>query len=80
MRDKYELLLLLKDIYIRRDYFGLCAALNELHDSGNIKFKEYRYLRLIMYLKRPKGKEFGQFWWDMCDKDARLDFIETLKK
>ena len=80
IRSNYELLLMLKDEYIKRmnEYIGLCNCAQYLYLNGKITVMEKNILMESIIINKPKGVHLYGYWWNTKDINSRIEFLNKL--
>lgn len=80
IRSNYELLLMLKDEYIKRmnEYMGLCYCAQYLYLNGEITAMEKNILMESLIINKPKGVYLYGYWWNNKDTKSRIEFLNKL--
>ena len=80
IRSNYELLLMLKDEYIKRmnEYIGLCNCAQYLYLNGKITVMEKNILMESIIINKPKGVHLYGYWWNTKDTNSRIEFLNKL--
>lgn len=80
IRSNYELLLMLKDEYIKRmnEYVGLCYCAQYLYVNGKITVMEKYILKELLIINKPKKAKLDEHWWSTKDTKSRIEFLNKL--
>lgn len=80
IRSNYELLLMLKDGYIKRmnEYNGLCNCARYLYLNGKITVMEKYILKELLIINKPKKVKLDEYWWSTKDTKSRIEFLNKL--
>ena len=80
IRSNYELLLMLKDEYIKRinEHIGLCFCIQYLRLSSKITVMEKYILKELLIINKPKKAKLGEYWWSTKDINSRIEFLNKL--
>lgn len=80
IRSNYELLLMLKDEYIKRmnEYIGLCHCAQYLYLNDEITAMEKNILMESLIINKPKGVYLHGYWWNNKDTNSRIEFLNKL--
>lgn len=80
IRSNYELLLMLKDEYIKRmnEYIGLCICIQYLRRDSKITVMEKYILKELLIINKPKKAKLDEYWWSTKDTKSRIEFLNKL--
>jgi len=82
--SRVDVLKLALKMYESGFYVGLCWAIYAALDKYDLTPKNslvnWGKIHKI-YIPRftpPRGKDYGEYWWDMRDRKSRIDFMNEL--
>lgn len=80
IRSNYELLLMLKDEYIKRinEHIGLCICTQYLHLDRKITVMEKHMLKHFLIINKPEKVKLDEHWWPVEDTESRIEFLDKL--
>lgn len=80
IRSNYELLLMLKDEYIKRinEHIGLCICIQYLRLDSKITVMEKYILKELLIINKPKKAKLDEYWWSIKDINSRIEFLNKL--
>lgn len=80
IRSNYELLLMLKDEYIKRinEHIGLCICIQYLRLDSKITVMEKYILKELLIINKPKKAKLDEYWWSTKDINSRIEFLNKL--